>query len=61
MSQIAYQQRLQKAEEEERKKEHESNMEAERRYQERIQFILSRPTESVIKPPTTKKALMPDS
>ncbi|NWI40902.1 CFA53 protein, partial [Picathartes gymnocephalus] len=43
---------------EERKKEHESNMEAEREYQERVQFILSMPNESIVKPPTTKKALM---
>ncbi|NWU34042.1 CFA53 protein, partial [Hylia prasina] len=43
-SQIAHQQLLQKAEEEKRKKEHESNMEAERKYQERVQFILSMPT-----------------
>ncbi|NWR48162.1 CFA53 protein, partial [Regulus satrapa] len=50
-SQIAYQQWLQKAEEEKRKKEHESNMEAEREYQERVQFILSRPNESLVKPP----------
>ncbi|NXY37453.1 CFA53 protein, partial [Pomatorhinus ruficollis] len=57
-SQIAHQQWLQKAEEEERKKEHESNMEAERKYQERVQFVLSMSNESVIKPPTTKKALM---
>ncbi|NXB10039.1 CFA53 protein, partial [Cnemophilus loriae] len=42
-SQIAYQQWLHKAEEEERKKEHELNMEAEREYQERVQFILSMP------------------
>ncbi|NXW77175.1 CFA53 protein, partial [Hirundo rustica] len=57
-SQIAHQQLLQKAEEEQRKKEHESNMEAERKYQERVQSILSMPNESVVKPPTTKKALM---
>ncbi|NWV30708.1 CFA53 protein, partial [Grantiella picta] len=57
-TQIAHHEWLQKAEEEERKKEHESNMEAEREYQKRVQFILSMPNESVIKPPTTKKALM---
>ncbi|NWH99079.1 CFA53 protein, partial [Tichodroma muraria] len=57
-SQIAYQQLLQKAEEEKRKKEHELNMEAEREYQKRVQFILSMPNESIVKPPTTKKALM---
>lgn len=60
-SQIAHQQLLQKAEEEKRKKEHESNMETERKYQERLQLILSMPNESVIKLPTMKKALMPDS
>ncbi|NXQ09825.1 CFA53 protein, partial [Peucedramus taeniatus] len=43
-TQIAYQQWLQKAEEEKRKKEHESNMEAEREYQEKIQLILSMPS-----------------
>ncbi|NXY21268.1 CFA53 protein, partial [Atrichornis clamosus] len=52
-SQIAFQQWLHNAEAEERKREHESNMEAERKYQERIQFILSTPLESVIKAPTT--------
>ncbi|NXD99106.1 CFA53 protein, partial [Chaetorhynchus papuensis] len=57
-TQIAYQQWLHKAEEDKRKKEHESNMEAEREYQERVQFILSMPNESIVKPPTTKKALM---
>uniref|UniRef100_A0A8C0VCB6 Cilia and flagella associated protein 53 n=1 Tax=Cyanistes caeruleus TaxID=156563 RepID=A0A8C0VCB6_CYACU len=60
-TQISYQQCLQKAEEEKRKKEHESNMEAERKYQERVQLILSMPNKSVLKPPTTKKALMLDS
>ncbi|NXN90211.1 CFA53 protein, partial [Bombycilla garrulus] len=43
-TQIAYQQLLQKAEEEKRKKEDELNMEAEREYEERVQFILSKPT-----------------
>ncbi|NWT19316.1 CFA53 protein, partial [Vireo altiloquus] len=57
-TQIAYQQWLHKAEEDKRKKEHESNMEAEKEYQERLQFILSMPNESIVKPPTTKKALM---
>ncbi|NXE38055.1 CFA53 protein, partial [Ptilorrhoa leucosticta] len=57
-TQIAYQQWLHKVEEDERKKEHESNTEAEREYQERVQFILSMPNESIVKPPTTKKALM---
>ncbi|NWW66741.1 CFA53 protein, partial [Ifrita kowaldi] len=57
-TQIAYQQWLHKVEEDERKKEHDSNMEAEREYQERVQFILSMPNESIVKPPTTKKALM---
>ncbi|NXU18166.1 CFA53 protein, partial [Pardalotus punctatus] len=57
-SQIAHHEWLQKAEEEERKKEHESNMEAEREYQKRVQFILSMPNESIVKPPTTKKVLM---
>ncbi|NXS34197.1 CFA53 protein, partial [Pomatostomus ruficeps] len=42
-SQIAYQQWLHKAEQEEKKKEHELNMEAEREYQERVEFILSMP------------------
>ncbi|XP_015470359.1 cilia- and flagella-associated protein 53 isoform X2 [Parus major] len=60
-TQIAYQQCLQKAEEEKRKKELESNMEAERKYQERVRLILSMPNESVLKLPTTKKALMLDS
>ncbi|NXE95980.1 CFA53 protein, partial [Menura novaehollandiae] len=52
-SQIAFHQWLQNAEAEERKREHESNMEAEREYQERVQFILSMPHESVVKPPAT--------
>ncbi|XP_053859353.1 cilia- and flagella-associated protein 53 [Vidua macroura] len=60
-SQIAYQQWLKKAEEEKRKKEHESNMEAEREYQEKVQLILSMPHKLEVKPPTAKKALMPDS
>ncbi|NXU44105.1 CFA53 protein, partial [Drymodes brunneopygia] len=42
---------LQKAEEEQRKKEHESNMEAEREYQKRVKLILSMPNESVVQPP----------
>ncbi|NXS87189.1 CFA53 protein, partial [Erpornis zantholeuca] len=42
-TQIAYQQWLHKAEEDKRKKEHESNMEAEREYEERVQFVLSMP------------------
>ncbi|NXD05366.1 CFA53 protein, partial [Certhia familiaris] len=57
-SQIAHQQYLQKVEEEKRKKEHELNTEAEREYQKRVQFILSMSNESIIKPPTVKKALM---
>ncbi|NXL70323.1 CFA53 protein, partial [Leptocoma aspasia] len=48
-SQIAYQQLLQKAEEEKRKKEHESNMEAERQCQERIRLLLSMPIKSEVK------------
>lgn len=60
-TQIAYQQHLQKAEEEKRKKEHELNTEEERQYEEKLQFILSMPSETIIKLPATKKALMPDS
>ncbi|XP_062369678.1 cilia- and flagella-associated protein 53 [Cinclus cinclus] len=60
-TQIAYQECLQKAEEEQRKKEHELNTETERQYQERVQLILSMPYESIVKPPTTKKALMSNS
>ncbi|NWI61725.1 CFA53 protein, partial [Calyptomena viridis] len=48
-SQIACQQWLQKEEEEERKREYESAREAERQYEERVQFILSTPQESVVK------------
>ncbi|NXF10853.1 CFA53 protein, partial [Smithornis capensis] len=48
-TQIAYQQWLQKEEEEERKREYESAREAEREYEERIQFILSTPLGSVVK------------
>ncbi|NXA05691.1 CFA53 protein, partial [Sapayoa aenigma] len=48
-TQIAYQQWLQKEEEEERKREYESAMEAEREYQERVHFILSNPQGPLVK------------
>lgn len=60
-AQIAYQQQARDAEEEEKQREHESGLAAEKAYQERVQDILSRPCEKLAKPHPLRRKLMSNS
>ncbi|XP_071436885.1 cilia- and flagella-associated protein 53 [Pithys albifrons albifrons] len=60
-TQIAYRQWLREEEEKERKREYEAGLEAQREYEERVQFILSTPPYSLVKTHPMRRALMSDS
>jgi len=58
---MAYQQQARDAEEEEKQREYESALAAERAYQERVRDILSRPREEVAKTHPLRRKLMSNS